>query len=628
MEKRMGASSSLQPPTTTPVAQPPTRGEPSSAPVTSSRRSALVGLDLEAQLALLSPDRDPGPAHEGVLGGVPGGPSAIHDGGPEGPDFGRRISHREARETLEGLLDAGGAPLSAEQIALAREMLDHVGKGKRDEWSQRLEARVASGEAEARLATLFGGLDHPITAAEQAEAEQTLSLLLDVRRPAWADKLERAVAWGAAETEARALLGVVGPLPAADIARIQALIAQLPAERQPALTRDLDLRLHNDPIEAELSAVLATTGTRLDDAEVTRLRGRIAALTNGKAAEWTARLDTRLREDTERLFTGDEASDVAARTEALSTLSTEEVAKRANNKATRRGEYKGDPRTRVEFGDDAELSKTTVEALGRGDYAANVEGLVAERSKTMNLSQKALFDKVRTFLASEPAPTGARAGFAELSVPASALSLEGVTLDGDLIGRMKRFTKFAAWAGLITGAPTVGSGVRSPAEAHILSTRYMFTSGIGLGGAGNRKVVADWAIANHGVDKDGNTWVDADLVTKLTQAKSDDEIYQQVLLRDVKTRIVNQADQAAEGYAAGDARRLPNQRPVGISNHCSGNAIDVTYAWVFSSSYDPMIDLLAAYFGLWRPVKDSRSSPEDWHYQKIGKPVDPSSGGA
>lgn len=49
--------------------------------------------------------------------------------------------------------------------------------------------------------------------------------------------------------------------------------------------------------------------------------------------------------------------------------------------------------------------------------------------------------------------------------------------------------------------------------------------------------------------------------------------------------------------------------------------MDLSYAWVLSNAYDPMIDLLAACFGLWRPVKDSQSSPEYWHFEKIGAVV-------
>jgi hypothetical protein len=80
--------------------------------------------------------------------------------------------------------------------------------------------------------------------------------------------------------------------------------------------------------------------------------------------------------------------------------------------------------------------------------------------------------------------------------------------------------------------------------------------------------------------------------------------------------------QAAEGYPKEEAwtSRRPNVNDrTGISNHCGGEAIDVTFPFVFNY-YDPIIDAIALYFGLYRPVKDSRGSPEHWHYERIGTP--------
>ena len=81
-----------------------------------------------------------------------------------------------------------------------------------------------------------------------------------------------------------------------------------------------------------------------------------------------------------------------------------------------------------------------------------------------------------------------------------------------------------------------------------------------------------------------------------------------------------QGAQAAEGYPKEEAwtRRRPNVNDrTGISNHCGGEAIDVTFPFVFNY-YDPIIDAIALYFGLYRPVKDSRGSPEHWHYERVG----------
>ena len=48
-------------------------------------------------------------------------------------------------------------------------------------------------------------------------------------------------------------------------------------------------------------------------------------------------------------------------------------------------------------------------------------------------------------------------------------------------------------------------------------------------------------------------------------------------------------------------------------------AIDVTFPFVFNY-YDPIIDAIAMFFGLYRPVKDSKTSPEHWHYERVGIP--------
>ena len=77
---------------------------------------------------------------------------------------------------------------------------------------------------------------------------------------------------------------------------------------------------------------------------------------------------------------------------------------------------------------------------------------------------------------------------------------------------------------------------------------------------------------------------------------------------------------AAEGFPKSEVetRRRPNTYDtIGISNHCGGEAIDVTFPFKFNY-YDPIVDALAAYFGLYRPVKDSRRSPEHWHYERLG----------
>ena len=60
----------------------------------------------------------------------------------------------------------------------------------------------------------------------------------------------------------------------------------------------------------------------------------------------------------------------------------------------------------------------------------------------------------------------------------------------------------------------------------------------------------------------------------------------------------------------------PNNYP-NPSNHCIGEAVDFQLHFKFNA-YDPIIDAIALQFGLFRPVKESGRSPEDWHYERIG----------
>ncbi len=73
---------------------------------------------------------------------------------------------------------------------------------------------------------------------------------------------------------------------------------------------------------------------------------------------------------------------------------------------------------------------------------------------------------------------------------------------------------------------------------------------------------------------------------------------------------------AYEGYAAGDAKRLPNAAEVPVSPHCSGQAMDVTIPWRDSDGdgwHQEARDLVAQ-FGLARPIDPD----ERWHFELPG----------
>ncbi len=320
-------------------------------------------------------------------------------------------------------------------------------------------------------------------------------------------------------------------------------------------------------------------------------------------------------------------ADEATRRHAFSTASEEKVADMVD-----KGQYRGgkaaDHRTRVNYEDiDGGLTaglREDIYPTGRAeDYDSAVRELADEKKADMSSGQQALLAKVEEFLQTKPEPTSAYAAFATFEVPGHMNQVGNTVLDPELIERMRQFVKFAAWSGLLTGAPRMTSGARSEERCHQLSVNYQFTSGRGIGDAASRQQVAEWAVANDGTDKDGNTWIPPHLVEKLAAEDADDAVYEQVLRHEVKdTFSRNQTKQAAEGYDRGDDRRLPNLRNTGKSLHAGrdgvAGAIDIDIPWVFSNRYDPMIDILALYFGLKRPVKDSSSSPEDWHFEKIG----------
>ena len=598
-------------------------GATQTAPSGDSAKSQLRGRSYDDQVQLLAP-RDGAPTAYGapasplqMKASKDGGDATVADGDQQSDGDDEKpgkISGRKAVEMLEGILDSSNAPLTPTQLADAQALVAGLGKKKAEWWTPILEARIKSGDAETRLSTLLDGLDSPISADAQNEAQGLLEALLENRRPQWENKLADCVAWGAAETEVETLLSSTQVMTDDVAAAAQTLISKLPEQRRAKYETTVKDRLANDSIEVQLRAIVEGAGP-VTEAQATEAEALIGTLTNGKQGDWKKALSDRLAKDLDAVFEGDEAT----RTAALSTLSVETVAERADSQKTRRGGKEAtDKKTRVEFY-DKEVTKNEIANVARGeDQGANIDALVEKQD--LNLSQKALIGKAKEFLGGGKEPEGARAAFAELSGLGAVMTLGTVSLDGELVSRMKRFTKFGAWAGLLGGAPIVTSGVRSAEDAHDLSTRYMFTTGQGIKDAGARAKVAKWAIANTGKAQ-ADHWFSSAAVGKLKAGKGgDDTVNKQVLLEDIKGSSTFQSfdNLAAEGYEDNDPRRMPNVRPTGPSAHCVGNALDVDYPWLFSSAYDPMIDLLAAYFGLWRPVKDHSTSPEHWHYQKLG----------
>jgi hypothetical protein len=245
-------------------------------------------------------------------------------------------------------------------------------------------------------------------------------------------------------------------------------------------------------------------------------------------------------------------------------------------------------------------------------------------NKDWNEDQQALIQAAKEFAVS-PKPLSA-AQQANATIAWSNLTFDGTSLNGNLKSRMERFQQFIAWADLVTGPTKRASAMRSPKKAHELSTAWMYNTGnntdsSGLSKANNRKKLADNLIEQNGVDNDGSTWASASTVQALQAANGDDDQIKALLptMRADAAKVKTQAAVAAEGYTDPDWRK-PNVKPgTYVSNHLKGLAVDAFPLWIFPNLFDPVIDAIALYFGIYRACKDL-STPEHWHYELLGSP--------
>ena len=269
-------------------------------------------------------------------------------------------------------------------------------------------------------------------------------------------------------------------------------------------------------------------------------------------------------------------------------------------------------------------SNATFKAALASVYSEEVIALLEGR-EGFTEKQDELFTEAQAFLTDGNAQAAVSSN---VTINAEDLSLEGHTLNADLIKRIKLFHKFLVHKGLVIGsAVTASDGVRSAAEAHQWSTAYEIRQG--------RVPYSNLKALTDGKDLDQNQWyvAEEDDVTMevplsaeelASQTPGDNTqttktvIDEAATMEKVKTRAYTFWDgaQAAEGYSSGDNRRKPNHSRVNVSNHVYGNAIDITFPFKFNY-FDPVIDALALIFGLFRAVKDA-SSAEHWHYERVG----------
>lgn len=276
-----------------------------------------------------------------------------------------------------------------------------------------------------------------------------------------------------------------------------------------------------------------------------------------------------------------------------------------------------------------------VAALIKDKQTASTDALLAKQSYTPKQSE--LIAKATAFSKDPKLGNGLRT----FAIPGSFLAQDGETLNMDLVGRLQTFYQFLQYSKIITDAkPEISSGIRGRPTAHKMSVNWMLNPGSGkLATAPARQQFAQNIVAIQGKDKGcGETWADAGQIARYTAAlpkladeatKAEAEAEILAVTKEIQNAKGgvpktdgsikwNQGAQAIEGYPTSDKEnRMPNISDCSVSNHCGGEAMDITFPFVMNY-FDPIIDAVALKFGLYRPVKDSSGSPEHWHYERVG----------
>lgn len=261
------------------------------------------------------------------------------------------------------------------------------------------------------------------------------------------------------------------------------------------------------------------------------------------------------------------------------------------------------------------------------DYVNATDELIAGTKLTEDQSK--VVDAARAFAAAPRPLTPAQQARGTVDWSTATLELDGKKLHPDLKARLEKYVHFLAWANLMTGPVEVGSVMRSPAMAHKLSVGWMFNlaqntaTSSSLHDAANRQKLVANVTARGGSDQDGNPWLSDATVEELKANKGDDD----KLFETIKTKAAPEAQKlqrqgaiAAEGYED-DLHRHPNVAPGSfVSNHLKGEAVDMKIHFVMANRFDSLIDAIAMHFGLYRAVKEVDSSPEHWHYERVGAP--------
>ena len=186
-------------------------------------------------------------------------------------------------------------------------------------------------------------------------------------------------------------------------------------------------------------------------------------------------------------------------------------------------------------------------------------------------------------------------------------SLDGVNLNGSLLAKVQRMCQWAIQNDMVTEDIEIGGAMRSPAMAHQMCVAWELQYRYG-----KYLTFDDVRALPQGKDADGNNWTqygtsDQDILKKCNEVRSS-------------------SAKAAAGYMEGNPKRAPLDDGPGVSNHCSGGAIDVTIHWRApgqdaSKNADDVWAWENIYnmFGIFRALPKGSKYQENWHVEESGK---------
>lgn len=274
-------------------------------------------------------------------------------------------------------------------------------------------------------------------------------------------------------------------------------------------------------------------------------------------------------------------------------------------------------RAQIIGGGFAAADHAWIEFAALGGHGADV-GLGNERAGQAGEHERA--EAIRAGLPAGRSPGKSR--FHWSFGPGFHPALDGVALDGSLMAKVHALMEWAIHNDMVLGNIVIGSGMRSPKDAHFMCVRYEIAKN------GMKRVpLANLQKLPGGRDHDGNLWYQPGWTRELVIANA-----QAMYGKHSKGAV------AAAGYDFGDDRRAPLELTSGpgVSRHCSGHAVDVDIPWR-SAAHPDTPDLwgweqIYHQFGLTRPLHKDRgmapSQQESWHVEETGKQlaVEPEAG--